>query len=311
MKPPKRHHYLPQFYLNGFSRDQYLFVYDREENEYRKQTPKNTAVEKDFYTLTDDSGQKNAAIESIFAEIESRAKPIIDKLDSGKTVTFEERVALAHLIALFIGRTPEYDATFKSVQDQLMRKVNKVHFHSIERTQAIIDNYKATNPNKDTLSAEQLYEIVQKDDYNIEFGRANTIDAMLDLAESVTKYLCQMNWVVYHTPTQTSFVTTDSPFMIFPPAGRPKDTFFSGVGIIVPGATKAIPLTQTTTLVMLDRGEITVHKDVNRKFARSINLDIVSHCFRFVIGRDEALLKDLVSKTKIDQTKWKPRMSVS
>ncbi|MBU1422981.1 MAG: DUF4238 domain-containing protein [Bacteroidetes bacterium] len=310
MKPPKRHHYLPQFYLNGFAHDQHFFVYDREDNEYRKQTPKNTAVEKDFYTLTDDSGQKNTSIETIIAKIESRAKPVIDKLDSAETITFEERVVLSHFIALFIGRTPEYDATFKSLQDQLMRKANKVQFHSIERTQAVLDNYKATNPDKDTMSAEELFEFVQKDEYNIEFGRANTIDAMLEIAESLTKYFCQMNWVVYHSPRQTSFVTTDSPFIIFPPADRPKDTFFRGVGILTPGANKIIPLTQTTTLIMLDRGQSTVHKDLGRRFVRAINLNLASQCFRFVIGRDETLLKDLVSKTKIDQTKWKSGLIV-
>jgi hypothetical protein len=306
MKTPKRHHYLPQFYLNGFARDQHFFVYDRVNHEYRKQTPKNTAVEKDFYTLTDDSGQKHTSIETKIAEIESRAKPVIDKLDSSKAVTFEDRVALSHFIALFIGRTPEYNATFKLLQDQLLRKVNKVKFHSIEQTQAVLDDYKATNPDKDKLSAEELYEIVQKDEYNIEFGRANTIDAMLDLAQLLTKYFCKMHWLVYHAPRQTSFVTTDSPFIIFPPTGRPKDTFFRGVGIITPGANKIIPLTQTTTLIMLDPGEFTVHQQVSRRFVRAINLNLASQCFRFVISRDEALLKGLVSKTKIDQTKWEP-----
>jgi len=51
MSKPKRHHYLPQFYLDKFSRSGSLYIFDRELNEYREQTPTNTAVKSHYYAL--------------------------------------------------------------------------------------------------------------------------------------------------------------------------------------------------------------------------------------------------------------------
>lgn len=51
MSKPKRHHFLPEFYLNGFTREGLLCVFDRETGEYRRQAPKNTAVIGHFYAF--------------------------------------------------------------------------------------------------------------------------------------------------------------------------------------------------------------------------------------------------------------------
>lgn len=58
MSTPKRHHYLPRFYLDRFTDRGRLYLFDREEAEHRIQTPKNTAVQTHFYTadMPDGSG---------------------------------------------------------------------------------------------------------------------------------------------------------------------------------------------------------------------------------------------------------------
>ncbi|ARR12889.1 hypothetical protein B7L66_12170 [Xanthomonas citri pv. citri] len=61
---PKRQHFLPRFYLKGFTRDdQLLSVYDRTTGEVRRQSPDNTAVTGHLYTLTDDQGRKRFELE--------------------------------------------------------------------------------------------------------------------------------------------------------------------------------------------------------------------------------------------------------
>lgn len=58
MSNPKRHHYLPAFYLDGFCRDGVLCVFDRERHEYRIQQPKDTAVQGYYYAVTDNDGNR-------------------------------------------------------------------------------------------------------------------------------------------------------------------------------------------------------------------------------------------------------------
>jgi len=80
MTIPRVHHYLPQFYLRRFCRDDYLWVYDRYKNEFRNQTPKNIAVEKDYYIVVDEVGKKKAEIETFFSVIEGKTNPVIEKI---------------------------------------------------------------------------------------------------------------------------------------------------------------------------------------------------------------------------------------
>jgi hypothetical protein len=270
----------------------------------------NTAVEKDFYTITDDSGERNTAVESLIAEVESEAKPVIQKLDERKEVSFQDRVDLSRFIALLIGRTPEFDATFKSFQDQLVRRISKVMFHSVEQTQKILERYEGGGSESDRDAAKELYEFVQSDEYALQFGRFNTLDVMLNLGHSLAKEFCQMTWIVLHSREDTAFVTTDSPFVILPPADHLTKPTSRGVGIRTPGARKIVSLNGSSALLILERGNATLHLSITRREVRDVNLFMTSRCYRFVIGRDENLLRYLVSRTHIDRTKWNPRMVV-
>ena len=53
MKLSRRHHYLPQMYLRGFAdADELVWVFDRQHNTFIHQGILNTAVKKDFYTIS-------------------------------------------------------------------------------------------------------------------------------------------------------------------------------------------------------------------------------------------------------------------
>jgi hypothetical protein len=41
---PKRQHFLPRFYLEGFTHNGFLSLYDRDKKEYRKQQPASTGI---------------------------------------------------------------------------------------------------------------------------------------------------------------------------------------------------------------------------------------------------------------------------
>ena len=73
---PRRHHYPPRFYLNGFSRDDLLWIYDCELNEIRQQIPINTAVERDYYSIEDEDGNRNNAVEEYLSTVEDKAKTV-------------------------------------------------------------------------------------------------------------------------------------------------------------------------------------------------------------------------------------------
>lgn len=59
MGNPKRHHFLPEFYLYGFAKDGMVWLHDKKLEQFRHQTPTNTAVIGHYYTTLDEQGEKD------------------------------------------------------------------------------------------------------------------------------------------------------------------------------------------------------------------------------------------------------------
>ena len=95
MSTPKRHHYLPQFYLENFCQNDGFWVFDREKNEFRQQTPKNTALKSHYYSAEDQDGAKHTEIELLLSRIEGHAKLVIAKLHARDTISKDEKKELA------------------------------------------------------------------------------------------------------------------------------------------------------------------------------------------------------------------------
>ena len=91
MPRSKRHHYLPQFYLRGFCRNNTLWIYDRKKNEFRKQTPINTAVQSNYYSFEGEDGKTNTDIEMMFSQLEDSSKIMIDKIMARKPLSIEDK----------------------------------------------------------------------------------------------------------------------------------------------------------------------------------------------------------------------------
>ena len=80
MTIPKRHHYLPRFYLERFaSRDGHFWLYDRSLGSYRRVSSRNAAVRRYYYSTEDEEGQRFHDFEDFLSRIEGLAKPIFDK----------------------------------------------------------------------------------------------------------------------------------------------------------------------------------------------------------------------------------------
>lgn len=136
-KLSKRHHYLPQFYLNLFTADDGLLtLFDRETKEFCRQQPVNTALQKDFYTVTDKDGVKTDAIERIISHLESGAKDVIHRLERRVTgwKDTQERADFALFLVLFRIRTPVFDQEQLAATEQFYRSVTRANHPSPEVT---------------------------------------------------------------------------------------------------------------------------------------------------------------------------------
>jgi hypothetical protein len=293
MSKPKRHHYLPEFYLHGFCRDGFLWIRDCSEQLTRKQTPKNTAVISHCYSIETDHGP-HTGIEEMLSNIEGVAKPIIDRITERQTISHEDKEALSFYLALLWNRTPDFQRSIEKIESHLLKSYSTNMFRNIEDAKRSLAEYEADTGERLEISAEKLYEFMSKGEYEIKISRSESLRMMLALSPKWATYFRQMDWVVAHSPPMTSFITTDNPLIVTPPRDH-KPSFWHSYGALTPGAAKVVPLTQSVCLFMLDHGAETIHRDLNRSNVRSVNRTLASHVNRYLIGRDELLVNSVAS----------------
>ena len=102
----QRQHYVSSFYLNGFTKNGLLWVYDRTLHEFREQTPENTCIEKDINEFEFSDSKTDGKLEALYSKVEGWAAPIIMKLDDKKRLTDEECSKLALFLAFIFVRVP-------------------------------------------------------------------------------------------------------------------------------------------------------------------------------------------------------------
>lgn len=307
-KPSKRHHYLPQFYLQRFTgEDGMLCLFDRESKEFRKQQPLNTALQKDFYTIMDADGLKSDGIEQMFSGLESVACDVITRLDAHHTCWKHERerVSFAIFIAYFYTRTPAFDQGQTALAEHLYRVWMKANHPTAEVTAQWFQKFaEKTGEQVDNETVEEFFRTVRDDTYDVEVPRQHNIRVMVDSALHLAEILLTMNWTFVQAPRGLAFITSDAPFIIAPPPG---ESDWRAYGVLTPGAASTIPLSPSTCLVIAGQGGKDSYGHIQKDAARRINANVAMNSERFIIARDQPYLERLVKRTHVDQCRWTSR----
>jgi hypothetical protein len=114
---PRRHHFLPKSYLEGFTKDEKVWVYDRTRNEFRQQSPRDTAVIRDFYVFENAKGEDDYGLEVYFSRIEGKAKATIRDLEKQAQISPDARLNLALYISFLMVRSPKFDREVNETAD--------------------------------------------------------------------------------------------------------------------------------------------------------------------------------------------------
>jgi hypothetical protein len=309
---PKRQHFLPQFYLEGFIKDGRLAVYDRVTNEVRVQQPVNTGVIGHFYTLEDEEGRKRYELEHVLSECEGKASQVIKKLIAREDITADERADLAIFIALAAFRTPDIIDSIKGFFSDSLRRLAVNMFSDVEEVKERMRGMPDISTLNGSLEkeAQDLVEFANSDDYKIATNHQEVIKIAIKMALAVAPILSGRDWVVCHRENENkSYITTDAPVVLTTVA--PRENNFWGVGFGNADAMVVFPLNESSILVLLgDKGELT-HRDVSAEQIRHTNLALADRCQRFVIGREKALVRSLANRLNLAGKKWQRKMQAN
>ena len=305
---PKRHHFLPKSYLDGFARDGCVWLYDREKKEYRCQQPLNTAVIGNFYVFENKDGEKDYSIESFFSKIEGSAKLTIAKLEVGGAISTEERLYLASFIAFLMVRSPKFERVMNEVADATAKHIIKHAVPNVEAAGEMVRQYSERTGKKE-IAAESMFAFIHDEKFKIKVSRNTLISTMLEQAQKVTFEVAMMDWMVVHAHPSSAFITTDEPIGFIVP-NEFRQTGEPVLGLASQKIVKFIPLSQTVAIMLGQFGGGFGHMGMHRDQVRSANKMVASECDRYVIGRDEALVRSVVKQSKVDQSSPGTRMKV-
>ncbi|NBB41372.1 DUF4238 domain-containing protein [Sphingobium yanoikuyae] len=121
MSIPRKHHYLPQFYLERWTRNGELYRYVRPQGadgilDCKRRAPKAVAYERDLYQMPNiaDAERSQFLEMEFFQRIDDRAAIALRKVDSQQHTSPEDRVALAQFMISLLHRSPSRLATMRT-----------------------------------------------------------------------------------------------------------------------------------------------------------------------------------------------------
>ncbi len=307
---PRRQHYLARMYLKRFTAtDLLLAVYDRTTDSVTRQSVGDTAVVNNLYTLQDPDGSKRYEIEFGFGPSEAAASPIITKMTEGEPITVDDRFIMSVFLGNLVCRTPAMIETVHGMANEVIawfaqqfidRGLLKSEF---ER--------ELCEEGKSEEEIQKLMADLSGQEFAAEADGKFAMTLALHSAIRIADVMYLRNWhVLTIDQDRKSFVTCDAPVMLI--LGHSgKKAKGSPVGFASDEANVWVPLSAKTLLVMEGWGEGLDYHVARERAVRGINLRIAQNCRRFLIGRDERLVRSVARASGIRRTKWKPRAATS
>ncbi len=259
MSKPKRHHYVPQFYLRGFEipdEPERIWVYERGKNDAYKTHVRNVAVSGHYYSRIVD-GQNYTSFEAFLnVEVEGPANLVLSKIRAHQQLTASDKDVLSAYISVMLARTPAYK---KDVEQQWPSFVEQFRHEQ----HAELDQMALSDPSqiarveraKTTIDdhLDQMLQGVPQDVYlqQIHVNRAS--------------YIAGMHWAFVRTPRGRGFLTSDNPVF-----------WFKSFGIGSEGSEISFPISADTALLATWRNDIPdlIYLDVQPIVENQINYRI-------------------------------------
>ncbi len=289
-KLPRRHHYLPRFYLNGFLQDSLLWVYDADKPEVRQQSVDSTAVQSFYYSIEDDRGYKQPHLETALSIVEGQAAGIIHRLLVKETISKSEKDTFSLFVALLMNRVPDFEKSYDDAMAKLMRRIMDMLLASEASAQSLLDRMRADTGREPDITGKELFEFNRDGEFDLSLNRNASLKAMVQLSTSLAFYFRQMDWAIFHASAAAPYITSDNPVIVVPP-NRPA-TPLGGSGIIEPGAKKILPLSRLACLVMYDHGERIEHRNAEPEAVAIMNQAIATSARQLLISGSQSVLRN-------------------
>ena len=233
MAQPRKHHYLPQFYLRGFSPNgRSIFQIEKTPSRGYLCSIRDAAAIRDYHELDYSDAEDPHVIEKRLAEIEGQfSRTLTDVVQSGITST-EVHVGLIEFVALMKFRVPAFKTYIEESLRQSVRSVGMI----MERKGALPPIPKG------------FEGMLRMDRAKISISNWKCLEFMFELATDprLLRLLLAMRPSILRAKDRESLLTCDQPVALFHPEASARDPY--GTGLADPRTELSLPLTSQVLL---------------------------------------------------------------
>ena len=227
----KRHHFVPQFYLDRFtSQNQHreeIWTYDMETGRVRHSIVKETAFEKHLYSISLPNGERITDLEDLIGEIEDKAAPLFEKLICGENIIGQERSDLSSFFALLYVRTNSFRRQFaESVINFFQQKNYQAASDDEAFANAMRKYEKYAGPLTDEYKKSLREGWLNPGEFNLSVAKGWTLQA-IGKHDKLVPIIYKMNWSIISAPENHYFITSDNPLVNAVKGGKYQQ-FYSG-----------------------------------------------------------------------------------
>lgn len=232
---PRKHHFLPQFYLRGFSVDRRgVFQVEKSSGSHYGCQIKDIAAIRDYHELDGADTDDPYLFGKKLAEVEGQQAEHLQSVLAEGIALERDRLNLLELMAIMRMRVP-------AVKEHVDRS-----YGSTVRATALALQRSGRLPKP----PEGLEEKLRVENLDIKVLNWKCLDVMfrMGLSEKILQILARMRATLYRAPFGSRFVTSDQPVALYHPTLW-KSAYGAGPGTL--GVEVSFPLS-SRVLVMLD-----------------------------------------------------------
>ncbi|CAN7784068.1 DUF4238 domain-containing protein [Cupriavidus necator] len=249
---PRNHHYVPQCYLKGFSRNRsknsQIYVVDTKERRAFMSTPRNVGASRDFNRIVVEGLDPNE-VEAGYGEFESKLAPALVRLDEARQFANEDdRDLVLELISLMAVRNPDFREARRQALERSAKIMGSVLVANRERYEGQMQRAREAGYVKGEASFEEMRNFIDEERYTVEVPTTNHVATELKLLDSMREMIHGRKWTLLAAPVGSGgFITSDHPVVLEWDDPKMKGGFYAP-GFGMKKTSVICPLTKHLTL---------------------------------------------------------------
>ncbi|NTE84804.1 DUF4238 domain-containing protein [Agrobacterium tumefaciens] len=289
MSDTVNHHFIPQFYLRGFSdavdrRKAQVYVFDQSTKKSFRTLVRNIGARRNFFRIEVEGFDPNH-VEDGMAEIEGEIAPRLAEVIETKSFPSDDHFTS---VMLLMGNVAVRNPRFRSMLEDLHIKVasgmmrmslqDKDRYHDLIRQAR-----EGGAPIRDDISYEDMKAFIDRGEYRIAIDQTYLIGLELDAVPTIVEQLARRSWAFASAPAGSTFTTCDDPVVLAWADGKDRGPYSPGFGL--EGTIVMFPIAPELALIGLF-----VKQPPNRAFRRDqvadMNTSMAKNATKQLYARD-------------------------